>query len=280
VVGAGRVLTNEEHTLVMGVLNVTPDSFSDGGQFLAFDAAVAHGVQMTVDGADLIDVGGESTRPGSEAVPAAVEVDRVVPVIRALSREGVVVSVDTSKAEVAAAAVAAGAVVINDVTALSDPEMASLAAAAGVGVVLMHMQGTPRTMQADPHYDDVVAEVTGFLVDRVAAAGAVGVERDRIALDPGVGFGKNLAHNLALLGRGVLQLAETGHPVLIGASRKSFLERILGSLPPEDRDLPTVAAHALAIANGAAIVRVHNVVMGTRSARVADAIVRGQDISR
>ncbi|HLA67528.1 MAG TPA: dihydropteroate synthase [Acidimicrobiia bacterium] len=277
-VGGGRVLDTADHTLVMGVLNVTPDSFSDGGKFLAFDAAVAHGLQMRVDGADIVDVGGESTRPGSDPVPAAEEIDRVVPVIRALVSAGVAVSVDTSKVEVAAAAIDAGAVIVNDVTALGDPEMVSLVSTAGVGVVLMHLPGTPRTMQADPHYDDVVGEVTAYLLARVEAAQAAGVAPDRIVVDPGIGFGKTLAHNLDLLTTGVARLADTGHPVLVGASRKSFLERVLGPLSPEDRDPPTAVAHAVAIVAGASIIRVHNVVMGTRCARVVDAIVRVEDI--
>jgi len=257
----------------MGVLNVTPDSFSDGGRFLAFDAAVAHGLQMVADGADLVDVGGESTRPGSEPVTADEEIARVVPVIRALTREGVVVSADTSKAAVAAAAIEAGAAVVNDVTAFADPDMAPLAAESGVGVVLMHMLGTPRTMQADPRYDDVVAEVSRSLVDRADLAIAAGVDRERIVLDPGIGFGKTLDHNLRLLVDGVRAIVATGYPVLVGASRKSFLEKILGPIPPGDRDAPTVAAHTLAIAAGASVIRVHNVVMGTLCARVADAIV-------
>jgi dihydropteroate synthase len=276
-VGGDRVLTTEDHTLVMGVLNVTPDSFSDGGRFLAFDAAVAHGLQMVADGADLVDVGGESARPGSDPVPGPEQIARVVPVIRALAGESVVVSVDTTLAEVAAAALEAGAAVVNDITALGDPAMAGVVAGSGAGLVLMHMQGIPRTMQAAPHYDDVVAEVRQFLVDRAAVAEAAGVARGRIVIDPGIGFGKNLTHNLDLLAVGVPALADTGYPVLVGASRKSFLERLAGPLPPEERDPPTVAAHALAIAGGAAAIRVHNVVMGTLSARVADAIVRGRD---
>ncbi len=276
-VGGGRYLDAADHTLVVGVLNVTPDSFSDGGRFLALDAAVAHGLQMTADGADLIDVGGESTRPGADPVTAEEEIARIVPVIRALAGDGVLVSVDTSKATVAAAAIEAGAVVVNDVTALGDPEMASLAAETKVGIVMMHMAGTPRTMQADPRYDDVVAEVTGFLTGRAEAAVAAGITRDRIVLDPGIGFGKTLDHNLRLLVDGVRALAATGHPVLVGASRKSFLERILGPIPPLERDAPTVAAHTLAIAAGASIIRTHNVAMGMLCARVADAIVRAEE---
>jgi len=259
----------------VGVLNVTPDSFSDGGRFLDQDAAVAHGLRMWSEGADLIDVGGESTRPGAADVDSAEEAARVVPVIAALAGSGVLVSVDTSKSAVAAAGVEAGAAVINDVTAFSDPAMAAVAAGTGCGVVLMHMQGSPRTMQADPRYGDVVAEVRDHLLRRAGVAIAAGVAAERICLDPGIGFGKNLRHNLDLLATGVAALAATGHPVLVGASRKSFLERILGPIPPDERDTATAAAHVLAIAGGAAAIRVHSVVEGLRSARVADAIVRG-----
>jgi len=257
----------------MGIVNVTPDSFSDGGRFLAHDAAIAHGLAMAEAGADLVDVGGESTRPGADDVPAADEIERVIPVVEALSGRGVLVSIDTSKAEVAAAAVAAGAVVINDVTALGDPDMAPLAADTGAGVVLMHMLGSPRTMQADPHYDDVVAEVGEFLIARAGTARAAGIARDAICIDPGIGFGKTLDHNLALLG-GIEALAELGFPVLVGVSRKSWMTHLLGDLTPEERDPLTAAAHALAIAGGASMVRVHDVVVGLRSARIADAIVR------
>ena len=258
----------------MGVLNVTPDSFSDGGRYLDGAAAIAHGLHLWRQGADVVDVGGESTRPGAPEVAAGEEAARVIPVVSALAAAGVLVSVDTSKAVVAAAAVQAGAAVINDVSALSDPAMAAVAAESGCGLVLMHMQGSPRTMQADPRYGDVVAEVRDFLLDRVAAAVAAGVAPGRICLDPGIGFGKNLVHNLDLLGIGVTALAATGHPVLVGASRKSFLEKILGPIPPHERDTATAAAHVLAIAAGATAIRVHSVVEGLRSARVADAIVR------
>lgn len=270
----GRRLDNSDHTLVIGVLNVTPDSFSDGGRYLDHEAAVAHGLEMWAQGADLIDVGGESTRPGAAEVHAGEEAARVVPVIADLAAHGVLTSVDTSKAAVATLAVDAGAVVINDVTALSDPAMAAVAAAEECGVVLMHMQGTPRTMQADPRYDDVVAEVKEYLLRRVDRAIAAGIAPDRICLDPGIGFGKNLGHNLDLLGSGVAALAGSGHPVLVGASRKSFLEKVLGPVPAAERDTASVAAHTLAIAHGATAIRVHNVVEGLRSARIADAIVR------
>lgn len=258
----------------MGVLNVTPDSFSDGGRFLDRDAAIARGRDMWEQGADLIDVGGESTRPGAAEVTAAEEMARVLPVIAALSEGGVLVSIDTSKALVADAAVEAGAVVVNDVTALGDPAMAGVVAAAGCGLVLMHMQGTPRTMQSDPRYGDAVTEVRDYLLRRMEVAVAAGVAENRICLDPGIGFGKNLDHNLTLLTTGVAVLAATGRPVLVGASRKSFLEKILGPIPVAERDTATAAAHVLAIQAGASAIRVHSVVEGLRSARVADAIVR------
>jgi len=258
----------------MGVLNVTPDSFSDGGRFLDRDAAIAHGLALWQEGADLIDVGGESTRPGAPEVGAAEEAVRVVPVVASLVAAGVTVSIDTSKAAVAAAAVEVGAAVINDVTALGDPRMAAVAADSGSGVVLMHMQGSPRTMQTDPRYRDVVTEVRDHLLRRVDLAVAAGISAGRICLDPGIGFGKNLGHNLDLIRSGVPELVATGHPVLIGVSRKSFLERILGPIPPHERDTASAAAQVLAIAGGATAIRVHSVVEGLRSARVADAIVR------
>lgn len=257
----------------MGIVNVTPDSFSDGGRFLAHDAAIAHGLAMAHAGADMVDVGGESTRPGAEEVLSAAEIDRVVPVVRVLASEGVVVSIDTSKAEVAAAALQAGAVIVNDVTALGDPEMAGVVAGSGAGVVLMHMLGDPRTMQDDPHYDDVVTEVRNHLLSRVSLAEKAGICREAICLDPGIGFGKNLDHNLALIA-GIGTLAATGYLVLVGASRKAWIGHLLGDLPVEDRDPPTAVAHTMAIAGGASVIRVHEVVMGLRSARVADAIVR------
>ncbi|MBN2113533.1 MAG: dihydropteroate synthase [Acidimicrobiia bacterium] len=257
----------------MGALNVTPDSFSDGGHYAEAEAAVRRGLEMLSQGADLVDVGGESTRPGAAPVTAAEELRRVLPVVRALAGAGAVVSIDTSKAEVAAAALEAGAAVVNDITALGDPEMAEVVAVAGAGVVLMHMQGTPRTMQDDPHYDDVLAEVAAFLAGRAAVAVAGGIAADTICVDPGIGFGKRLEHNLALLA-GVPRLAAMGYPVLVGASRKRFLAEILGPLPPLERDAATAAAQVLAVVGGASVVRTHNVVVGLQTARVADAIVR------
>jgi dihydropteroate synthase len=267
------VLDPASHTLVMGALNVTPDSFSDGGLFAETEAAVRRGLEMLAEGADVVDVGGESTRPGSEGVEASGELRRVLPVVRALAAVGAVVSIDTSKAEVAAAALEAGAAAVNDITALGDPGMAGVVARAGAGLVLMHMQGTPRTMQDDPRYGDVLAEVGAFLAARAAAAEAAGVSRDAICVDPGIGFGKRLEHNLALLA-GIPHLASLGYPVLVGASRKRFISDILGPMPPRERDAATSAAHVLAIAGGASIIRTHNVVVGLQTARVADAIVR------
>jgi dihydropteroate synthase len=269
----GRSLDTATRPLVMGVLNVTPDSFSDGGLYVGVEAAERRGLEMLAEGADLVDVGGESTRPGAQPVPAAAELDRVLPVVRALAAAGAVVSIDTAKAEVAAAALETGAAVVNDVTAFGDPEMAGVVARLGAGVVLMHMQGTPRTMQVDPHYDDVVAEVAAFLSGRAAAAVAAGIDPGAVCLDPGIGFGKRLEHNLALLA-GVPRLAALGFPVLVGASRKRFLAEILGRIPPAERDAATAAAHVLAIAGGASVIRAHNVVVGLQTARVADAIVR------
>jgi len=260
----------------MGIVNVTPDSFSDGGRFLGHDAAIAHGLAMAAAGADMVDVGGESTRPGADGVPAAAEIDRVVPVVRVLASDGVVVSIDTSKAEVAAAALDAGAAIVNDVTALGDPQMAGVVAESGAGLVLMHMLGDPRTMQDDPHYDEVVTEVRDYLLSRVSLAEQAGIPGEAICLDPGIGFGKDLGHNLDLMA-GIGALADTGYPVLVGASRKAWITHLLGDLPVVDRDPPTVAAHTMLIAGGASVIRVHDVVMGLRSARVADAIVRASE---
>ncbi len=272
-----RVLDTDDHTLLMGIVNATPDSFSDGGRYSARESAVAHGLALWEQGADLVDVGGESTRPGAEPVSLSDELARVVPVVGDLVASGVVVSVDTRKAEVAAAALAAGAHVVNDVTALADPDMASVCAASGAGVVLMHMQGEPQTMQHDPRYDDVVADVADYLVERVDAAQAAGIDRSRLCVDPGIGFGKTFEHNLDLLGAvGVFH--DLGLPVLIGASRKGFLGQILRRAGVEttadERDAATAATVALAIAGGASVLRVHNVSHALQAARTADAMVR------
>jgi dihydropteroate synthase len=257
----------------MGVLNVTPDSFSDAGRYRSLDAAIAYGRQLIGEGADLIDVGGESTRPGADPVPADDELARVLPVVGALAADGIAVSIDTAKPEVAGAALDAGAVVVNDVTGLGNPAMLEAVAGSAAGVVIMHMQGEPRTMQDDPKYVDVVAEVRDFLVKRAQAAEAAGVAAERIAIDPGIGFGKSFDHNLALL-RNLQVLVETGYPVLLGASRKAFLGRILrGSVPAAERDPATGATVALAIEQGVAVVRVHNVAMTAQIARTVEAIL-------
>lgn len=270
-------LDTGDHTLVMGVLNVTPDSFSDGGLSFDTDAAVAKGLRLADEGADVVDVGGESTRPYADPVSVGDEISRVVPVVAALAESGVIVSVDTRKPEVAAAALEAGAQIVNDVTALGTDGMAEVCRSAGAAVVLMHMQGTPGTMQDAPAYRDVVAEVGEFLVERATAAEAAGVGRDQICLDPGIGFGKTLEHNLVLLGH-LPSLVDLGYPVLLGASRKAFLGAILESaghrIEAAGRDTATAATTTLAIASGVAVVRVHDVAGTLQVARVADAIVR------
>jgi len=242
---------------VMGILNVTPDSFSDGGRFFDRERALDHARRMLADGADLIDVGGESTRPGAAPVDEAGELARVIPVIDELAREGALVSVDTMKPAVMRAAVAAGAAMINDVNALRLPGALEAAASTDAAVCLMHMQGEPRTMQDAPSYDDVAAEVRDFLVERAQSCEAVGIARDRIVLDPGFGFGKTLVHNLALV-RALPELVATGYPVLAGLSRKSSLGTITGR-PGSERLAASLAAALAAVARGASIVRVHDV---------------------
>ena len=241
----------------MGILNVTPDSFADGGRHFDHARALDHARRMLADGADLIDVGGESTRPGAMGIGARTEMQRVLPLVEALAAEGVLVSVDTSKPAVMRAAAAAGASLINDVRALQARGALAAAAASGCGVCLMHMQGRPRMMQANPRYDDVVREVRDFLVGRALIAEGVGIARDRIAIDPGFGFGKTEAHNLALL-RSLRTLTGTGYPVLAGLSRKTTIGQVTGR-DVEDRMAGSVAAALAAVARGAAIVRVHDV---------------------
>ena len=242
----------------MGVLNVTPDSFSDGGAFADVESALLYGLRMAAEGAAIVDVGGESTRPGALPVSAELELARVLPVIAGLAAEGIPVSVDTSKAEVAHAALTAGAVLVNDVTALrGDPEMASVIAEAGADVCLMHMLGEPRTMQDAPTYGDVVAEVESFLAERAEVAIAAGVPEERIVLDPGIGFGKTLAHNLELL-RALPRLARLG-PLLLGVSRKRFLGALTGREIAADRVAASVAAALYCYRGGARLLRVHDV---------------------
>jgi len=260
-------------TWIMGVLNVTPDSFFDGGQHLDPAAAVDHGWALLEDGADILDVGGESSRPGSDPVPAEEELRRVIPVIKALRpRTGALLSVDTTKFEVARAALEAGADIINDIgSAGLDPRLLSLAAERKAGFVLMHIKGVPKTMQIHPTYEDVVAEVRAFLEEKLVVAEAYGLNRDRIILDPGIGFGKRLQDNLELIRR-IEDLASLGRPLLLGVSRKSFIGKLL-NLPPEERLEGTIAAAVLSLARGAHILRVHDVRALRRAALVADAVL-------
>ncbi len=266
-----------ERTLVMGIVNVTPDSFSDGGLFTGPRDAIAYGVQLAADGADILDVGGESTRPGSDPVPIEEELARVVPVVAGLAEaapEGIALSVDTRRPEVATAALDAGASVVNDVTAGSEPTMFEVARAMGAGLVLMHMLGEPKTMQDAPRYDDVVTEVRDFLGDRVEAAASAGIERERLCVDPGIGFGKDVDHNLALL-REIDSFAGLAVPVMVGASRKRFIGRLTGVDEPAERVDGTAGVVAWCAAQRVDVVRVHDVRRMVRVVRVVDAIARG-----
>ena len=249
--------------LVMGIVNVTPDSFSDGGLW-GGQAAVAHGFELIEAGADIVDVGGESTRPGAAPVDEPEELERVLSVVEGLASAGAIVSIDTMKPGVAAAAVAAGARIVNDVGGLSDPAMRRVVAESGAGIVIMHMQGEPQTMQDDPSYDDVVRDISAFFRERVAAATAAGIDPASIVLDPGIGFGKTLEHNLELIRR-MPELAELGHHLLVGGSRKRFLGTILGLEDPVERDRATSILSALLFERSVGIVRVHDVA-GTREA--------------
>lgn len=270
-----------QRTLIMGVLNVTPDSFSDGGRFFEYEAAVAQGEKLAADGADIIDIGGESTRPFSDAVPVEEEIRRVVPVIERLAeRVKIPISIDTMKASVARRAIEAGAAMINDVTALRfDPELAGLAAELDVPVILMHMLGDPKTMQKDPAYDDLVAEIRGFLADAVDRATAAGIRHSNIIIDPGIGFGKTLEHNLLLI-KHLHAFSALDVPVLIGSSRKAFIRKLLkdDNVPDIPADLPAVengtqATVAASILNGAHIVRVHDVAKTVVTAKIVDSIL-------
>jgi dihydropteroate synthase len=259
-------------TAVMGIVNVTPDSFSDGGKFFDADMAAAHGVRLEEEGADVVDVGGESTRPGAEPVPAEEEIRRVVPVIRKLrAKIKIPISIDTVKSEVARAALDAGADIVNDVSALRvDAAMAALVAREVVPIILMHMQGTPRTMQQNPAYADVVSEVAGFLKERSDYAARCGIAEENTIIDPGIGFGKNLEHNLALL-HGLPALAALGLPLLVGASRKAFIGRLL-DVGAEERLEGSLAAAVAAALAGANMIRVHDVKEAVRALCIADAV--------
>ena len=270
------VVDMRRRTAVMGILNVTPDSFSDGGRYVDIDIALAHGVEMVREGAGIVDVGGESTRPGAGAVPLEEELERVIPVIRGLrARVAVPISIDTYKEAVARRALEAGADMVNDISALRfDPAMAGLVATEDVPVVLMHMQGRPRTMQRAPHYVDVVREVAAFLRERVAFAVERGVAAHRIVVDPGIGFGKDTGHNLELLRR-LDALVSLGQPVLVGLSRKAFLGRLLDEGTPDARLEGSLAGAVAAVLAGARMVRAHDVAATCRAVRVAEAIRAG-----
>jgi len=264
-----------KRTLIMGILNITPDSFSDGGLYLEHERAIAHGLELIESGADIIDIGGESTRPGADPVPLEEELHRVIPVIEGIRKESdVMISVDTYKAQVAEAALAAGAGMINDISALRfDEEMIDVLLKHDVPIVLMHMQGTPRTMQEDPQYNNVVSDIIEFLRERIAAATAAGIPRERLIVDPGIGFGKLLQHNLEILRR-LDELRALGRPILIGPSRKSFIGQLTGA-SVEERLPGTIASLVLGIMKGADIIRVHDVREARQAVQVADAIIRG-----
>ena len=260
---------------IMGIVNVTPDSFSDGGEWFEREAAIARGRALVGEGATILDVGGESTRPFSDPVPLEEERARVIPVIEALAGAGAQLSVDTMKLEVARAAVEAGATYVNDVTAFRhEPAMAALVAEHGCDCCLMHMLGDPKTMQVDPRYDDVVSEVKAFLEERAAFAVAEGVAEERVAVDPGIGFGKTVAHNLELLRR-LDEIVALGFTVLIGTSRKGFLGKLVGREDPHDRVAATVATNVLALERGATVFRVHDVAATADALTVAAATLRG-----
>ncbi|MBN1436405.1 MAG: dihydropteroate synthase [Sedimentisphaerales bacterium] len=269
----GKSLALSDHIVIMGILNVTPDSFSDGGNWLEPQRAVEHALQMVADGAEIIDIGGESTRPGSAAVSAKEQIKRTAGIIEKLAqRVDVPISIDTTSCEVARAALQSGATIINDISALRfDEEMADLAAEAGCPVVLMHMQGTPGNMQAEPRYDDVVNEVKEFLAERVAFAVGRGIKAEQLLIDPGIGFGKKVEHNYSLM-RHLEDFAELGRAILVGASRKAFIGKTLGLDKPEDRLFGTAATVARCVAAGVQIVRVHDVKEMTQVARMAEAI--------
>ena len=274
---ARRSLPYGERTLVMGVLNVTPDSFSDGGKFSSLDRAVARAEQMIAEGANIIDIGGESTRPGSAFVTEEEELQRVIPLIERLAAKSPVpISIDTTKSSVARAAIAAGAEIVNDISGLRfDPLVADEAARAKAGLVLMHSRGTPKTMQQLPPVDDIISEVIGELRTSVLVAEERGVARDRIAIDPGIGFGKTLEQNVELIAKlDRLAIAFADFPILIGTSRKSFIGKLLANAPADQRLHGTIASIAASVLNGAHIVRVHDVKAAVEAIKVADAVKR------
>ncbi|MFM1911540.1 MAG: 7,8-dihydropteroate synthase [Pseudomonadota bacterium] len=268
----GRFQLDLSTPRVMGIVNVTPDSFSDGGKFNTTHKAVAHAMELVEQGADILDIGGESTRPGATPVPLDEELKRVIPVVNALAQAGVPLSIDTYKPEVMRAAIDAGADIVNDVCALQAPNALDIVAASKVGVCLMHMQGRPQTMQADPQYQDVVAEVCEFLSSRLKAAEQAGIARERIVLDPGFGFGKRTAHNLTLLNH-LSSLQSLGLPLLIGLSRKSVLGQVVGSAVDE-RIHASIAASVVSVMKGANIVRVHDVKPTVDALKIVSAVMQ------
>jgi dihydropteroate synthase len=273
----GGVLDLGLRTHVMGILNATPDSFSDGGRFAAADRALAHAREMASGGADVIDIGGESTRPGASPVPEDEELRRIIPLIERLSAElPLPISVDTYKSSVAKKALQAGASIVNDISGLRfSPDMAKVAAEYGAGVVIMHIKGTPRNMQQDPVYADVVGEIMAYLEEGIELAVRAGVDREKVMIDPGIGFGKTLEHNLTVLNR-LDEFRALGRPIVLGASRKKFIGTVLNVPVPEERAFGTAATVALGIERGASIVRVHDVASMTQVARMTDAIVKRQ----
>ncbi len=265
----------DEQGEIMGIVNTTPDSFSDGGKFESVDMALAHARRLIEEGAAIIDIGGESTRPGAEEVDEAGELARVLPVVAGLAKEfpGTALSIDTCKAGVARAAVEAGASIINDVSGFRDPEMVAVAAASGAGLVVMHMKGTPRTMQQDPSYSDLRGEITAFFRDRFTALTSAGVKPESIVFDPGIGFGKTLEHNLAIL-RQLNQFTVEGRPLLLGVSRKSFIGKLVGSDDLSDRHWPTIAITSHARELGVPLHRVHDVKPNLEALRMTEAILQ------
>ena len=271
-----RTLDLSTRALIMGIVNVTPDSFSDGGLWLDESQAVTHGLQLLTEGADILDIGGESTRPGAEPVSLEEELRRTLPVIRGLRAQSTaLISIDTFKASVAEAAIEAGADIINDISGLlRDPRMIDVAKASNCGLVVMHMKGEPRTMQANPTYADVVEEVRAFFTERLRTLEDVGIDPQRVALDPGIGFGKSLEHNLALL-RALPEFQTLGRPLLLGVSRKTMIGRLLGDLDMAQRDWPTVALTSWLREHGARILRVHEVKPNVEALRMTETILNG-----
>lgn len=269
----GKYVLDLRYPLVMGIVNVTPDSFSDGGKYVSTDQAVEHAMHLIAEGADILDIGGESTRPGATPVSLQEELDRVLPVIEKLSRvSDVPLSIDTYKPEVMRAAILAGVDIVNDIRALQEPGALEIVAQSNVGVCLMHMQGHPQTMQINPQYNDVVLEVKSFLSVRMAAAEKAGIEKNRIVLDPGFGFGKRTLHNIALL-KDLQSLTELGRPLLVGLSRKSVLGQIMGADSVYERQYASLSASVIAVMNGARIVRVHDVKATADALKVVSAVL-------